>query len=131
MNSIDPYVLRANHISIETLNSDWFERDKATVMNTTIHRKQMIILALAMTLAATSCWIPLPGQPDASPGSWMRSEPIRRSAPNESIPVAREPATTRRFSISWQSAAIAVSGADVLEGGQKFILLATEGRERG
>ena len=70
-------------------------------MNTQIHRKQIIILVLAMGLAAVSYWIPLPQQSKPDPSSILR-ESTNLSTPTESIAYAREPATIWRFPVTVQ-----------------------------
>ncbi|MCP5158776.1 MAG: hypothetical protein H6975_05060 [Gammaproteobacteria bacterium] len=68
-------------------------------MNTQIHRKQIVILALAMALAAASYWIPLPQSSDPYPSPSMLRESTNLSALTESITYAREPATIWRFPV--------------------------------
>jgi len=73
-------------------------------MNTQIHRKQMIILGLAMALAAASYWIPLPQQsePYSSP-LVLRESTNHSSASTETLAYAREPATIWRFPVTLQA----------------------------
>ena len=71
-------------------------------MNIQLHRKQVIILGLAMILAVASYWIPTPPQSlplGSRPGL---SDPVGGSGPTESIAFAREPATTWRFPVAGQ-----------------------------
>lgn len=70
-------------------------------MNTRLHRKQIVIVGMAMMLAIASFWVPSP-QPTASGPESGVSEPIRHSVPVEAIAFAREPATTRRFPVAEQ-----------------------------
>jgi hypothetical protein len=74
-------------------------------MNIQIHRKQMIILVLAIALAAASYWIPLPQQsePSSSP-SLILHESTPSSAPSaKSIGYAHESATTWQFPVTIQA----------------------------
>jgi hypothetical protein len=71
-------------------------------MNTQIHRKQLVILTLAMALAAASYWIPLPQQSESYPSSSILREPARLSTPTEAVTYAREPATIWRFPVTIQ-----------------------------
>jgi len=69
-------------------------------MNTHLHRKQIVILALAMALAVASYWIPLPRQTDAQPSSSRLLGPMSQALPEEAIAYAREPATIWRFPVT-------------------------------
>jgi hypothetical protein len=69
-------------------------------MNTHLHRKQIVILALAMALAAASYLIPLPRQTDAQPPRLLGL--IDQATPAEAIAYAREPATIWRFPVTVQ-----------------------------
>lgn len=69
-------------------------------MNTHLHRKQIVILALAMALAVASYWIPLPRQTDAQPSRLFG--PIDQATPAEAIAYAREPAAVWRFPVTVQ-----------------------------
>ena len=70
-------------------------------MNTHLHRKQIVIFALAMMLAAASYWIPLPHQKSGvSSSSSQLFSPIGRAALEEAIVYSREPATIWRFSVA-------------------------------
>lgn len=71
-------------------------------MNTQIHRKQIIILVLAMALAAVSYWIPLPQHSKPYPSSILR-ESTNLSTPTETIAYAREPAAIWRFPVTIQT----------------------------
>ena len=70
-------------------------------MNTQIHRKQIIILVLAMALAAVSYWIPLPQKSNPYPSPILR-ESTNLSTPTEIVAYAREPATIWRFPVTIQ-----------------------------
>lgn len=70
-------------------------------MNTQIHRKQLVILTLAMALAAASYWIPLPQHSESYPASILRESTLL-STPKETITYAREPATIWRFPVTIQ-----------------------------
>lgn len=74
-------------------------------MNTHFHRKQVVILVLAMALAAASYWIPLPRQADiqSSPSPSRMLGPIDQVALKESMAYAREPATIWRFPVTVQA----------------------------
>lgn len=72
-------------------------------MNTQIHRKQLVILILAMALAAASYWIPLPQQSESYPSSSILRESTRLSVPKEAVTYAREPATIWRFPVIIQA----------------------------
>jgi hypothetical protein len=71
-------------------------------MNTQIHRKQIIILVLAMALAAVSYWIPLPQQSQPYPSPLILRESTHLSTPTETISYVREPATIWRFPVTIQ-----------------------------
>lgn len=71
-------------------------------MNTQIHRKQLIILMLAMALAAVSYWIPLPQQSESYPSPSILHESTHLAAPKEEITYSREPATIWRFPVTLQ-----------------------------
>ena len=72
-------------------------------MNTHFHRKQVVILVLAMALAAASYWIPLPRQADIQSSPSRMLGPIDQVALKESIAYAREPATIWRFPVTVQA----------------------------
>ncbi|MCB1777849.1 MAG: hypothetical protein KDI50_10470 [Candidatus Competibacteraceae bacterium] len=71
-------------------------------MNMQIHRKQIIILMLAMVLAVVSYWVPLPQQSTPyAPSSLILHESTDSSAPSaETISYARESATIWRFPVA-------------------------------
>ena len=69
-------------------------------MNTHLHRKQIVILALAMALAVASYWIPLPRQTDAQSSRLLG--PIDPATPAEAIAYARESAAVWRFPVTVQ-----------------------------
>lgn len=71
-------------------------------MNIQLHRKQIVILGMAMMLAVASFWIPSPQRPTPMGSEQGLSEPVGRSRTTESIDFAREPATARRFSVAEQ-----------------------------
>ena len=69
-------------------------------MNIQLHRKQVIMLVLAMLLAIASYWIPLPQQ-SGSPGEPQKlSDPVDRPKGMEELAFARESATLWRFPIT-------------------------------
>ncbi|HPF59026.1 MAG TPA: hypothetical protein P5149_13255 [Candidatus Competibacteraceae bacterium] len=70
-------------------------------MNTQIHRKQIIILVLAMALAAVSYWIPLPQKSQLYSSSTLGESP-NLSTPAETLAYVREPATIWRFPVTLQ-----------------------------
>jgi hypothetical protein len=73
-------------------------------MNMQIHRKQIIILMLAIALAAASYWIPLPQQSEPNSSSLILHEPTPSSAPSaKTIRYARESATIWRFPVTIQA----------------------------
>lgn len=81
-------------------------------MNIQLHRKQVIILGLAMILAVASYWIPTPQRSlplGSRPGL---SDPVGGSGSTESIAFAREPATTWRFPVAEQIPQTMPSHAD-------------------
>ncbi len=69
-------------------------------MNTHFHRKQIIILVLAMVLAAASYWIPLPRQTDVQPSPSRLFGSTDQAVPEETVAYAREPATIWRFPVT-------------------------------
>lgn len=83
-------------------------------MNTQIHRKQIIILVLAMALAAASYWIPVPRKSELYSSSMLR-ESSTLSAPTETITYVREPATIWRFPVTIQAPRTPVPAASVVQ----------------
>ena len=71
-------------------------------MNIQLHRKQIVIVGIAMILAVASFWVPLPRQSTASGSEPGSPNLIGRSAPVGAIAFAREPATIRRFPVGEQ-----------------------------
>ena len=73
-------------------------------MNMQIHRKQMIILMLAIALAAASYWIPLPQQskPYASSSLILHESTHSSASSAEATGYARESATIWRFPVAIQ-----------------------------
>lgn len=69
-------------------------------MNTHLHRKQIVILALAMVLAAASYLIPLPRETATQSVRLLGS--IDQVMPEKAIAYAREPATIWRFPVTVQ-----------------------------
>lgn len=69
-------------------------------MNIQLHRKQILILGIAMLLAVVSFWIPMPQRPTPQSAIPERTEPVGGSGSPEAIVYAREPATTWRFSVA-------------------------------
>lgn len=65
-------------------------------MNHQIHRKQIIVLVLALLLAMASYLIPLPQRPDQQPQSGVYA-PAKQAVP------AKPPIVTRETAITWQS----------------------------
>lgn len=70
-------------------------------MNHQIHRKQIIVLVLALLLAMASYLIPLPQRPEQQPKSGVYA-PVRQAAPAKPPIVTRETAITWRFPIKTQ-----------------------------
>jgi hypothetical protein len=69
-------------------------------MNIQLHRKQIIMLVLAMLLAIVSYWIPLPQQPVPAVEPPKLSEPVEKTQRVEPVVFARESATMWRFPIT-------------------------------
>jgi hypothetical protein len=81
-------------------------------MNMQIHRKQIIILILAIALAAASYWIPLPQQSEPSSSSLILHQSTHSSTPSvKTIGYARESATIWRFPVTIQAPQTSVSTA--------------------
>ncbi len=72
-------------------------------MNTPIHRKQIVILTLAMGLAAASYWIPLPRQSSNSPLPARMLGSVDQVASEGAVAYARESATIWRFPVTIQA----------------------------
>lgn len=72
---------------------------EVTSMNIQLHRKQIVILGLAMVLAVASYWIPTPQRPlSPTPGPSV-SKSVGHSQPITAT-FDREVATSRRFSVA-------------------------------
>jgi hypothetical protein len=69
-------------------------------MSIQLHRKQVIMLVLAMLLAIASYWIPLPQQPASSQEQPKLSEPAEKTMLEEPLAFARESTTPWRFPIT-------------------------------
>ncbi len=69
-------------------------------MNIQLHRKQVVMLMLAMLLAIASYWIPLPQQSTSPVERTQLSEPLENTKPAEPLAVTRESATLWRFPIT-------------------------------
>lgn len=77
------------------------------MMNTTIHRKQIIMLVLSMALAIGSYWIPLPPESHTANSAKSFREEVVPPASIESISFAHEPITTWRFPITVRTSSTA------------------------
>lgn len=71
-------------------------------MKVKLHRKQALLIGLAIVLAFASYWIPAPQQTPSEQTTRELPKPTVGSRATESITVAREPALTERFSITAQ-----------------------------
>ena len=69
-------------------------------MNIQLHRKQVIMLLLAMLLAIASYWIPLPQQPTYPEERAKLSKPAEKTKLVEPLAFTRESATMWRFPIT-------------------------------
>lgn len=81
-------------------------------MNHQIHRKQIIVLVLALLLAMVSYLIPLPQRPDQQPKSGVYA-PVKQVVPAKPPVVTRETAITWRFPIKTQMPQVSASILDV------------------
>ncbi|MCB1826083.1 MAG: hypothetical protein KDJ54_16500 [Candidatus Competibacteraceae bacterium] len=88
-------------------------------MNHQIHRKQIIVLVLALSLAMASYLIPLPRRPDQQSKSGVPESksgvyaPVKQTVPAKPPVVTRETAITWRFPIKTQIPQADVSTLDV------------------
>lgn len=69
-------------------------------MSIKLHRKQVVMLGLAMLLAIASYWIPLPQQPTSPQEQPRLSEPVEKTGLEEPLAFARESTTPWRFPIT-------------------------------